>query len=158
MDKQQSNSGITSTFQFINYKIDKIDFSMTPMTANIICPKEQVSVDFGLAFPNVQKMQENNGKTSYIARLEAKVTLLNNDEPLAQGIFAISGMFVTENAFEEETEQNLIRIQAPAILFPYLRAAITNILASSGFDTVILPLVNVQAVAKNVQIEIENLK
>lgn len=157
MDNRISDSGITSTFQFVNYKIDKIDFQLEPMTNNIVCQKQNVDVKFSIAFSNALKFEERENKTFYVSRLQAKVDLFNNKEVLAKGIFSISGIFSTENAFSEEVEQNLIKNQAPAILLPYLRAAITNILASSGFDTVILPLVNIQAAAKTSHIEIENI-
>ena len=157
MDNRISDSGVTSTFQFVNYKIDKIDFQLEPMTNNIVCQKQNVDVEFGIAFSNALKFEERKNKTFYVSRLQAKVDLFNNKEVLAKGIFSISGIFSTENAFSEEVEQNLIKNQAPAILLPYLRAAITNILASSGFDTVILPLVNIQAAAKTAHIEIESI-
>lgn len=157
MDGKQQNGSIASTFQFINYKIDKIDFRLQPMTNNLVAQKAAVSTEFGIAIRNTLKTQDTSGKTVYIAGLAAKVVLKNNDEPLAEGEFSISGVFTTEHAFSEKTEQTLAKQQAPTILFPYLRAAITNILASSGFDTVMLPLINVAAVAKDARVELLNL-
>jgi len=61
----------------------------------------------------------------------------------------ISGVFtVMDERFEEPLEQQLVRVQIPALLFPYLRGTITLLLANAGFGSVIMPLINVNELAK----------
>jgi preprotein translocase subunit SecB len=44
-------------------------------------------------------------------------------------------------------EEKLVRLQIPALLFPYLRPGVTSLLANAGFPGVMFPLINVQALA-----------
>ncbi|MFH1282038.1 MAG: protein-export chaperone SecB [bacterium] len=62
----------------------------------------------------------------------------------------IAGLFAVQEdkRFDEETENSLVRIQIPALLFPYLRGAITSLLANAGFGSVVLPLINIHELAK----------
>lgn len=59
-----------------------------------------------------------------------------------------------EEAVDKETEERLIKYQAPAILMPYLRAAMSFIVTSAGFSTIIFPLVNINAAARSCNIKI----
>ncbi len=49
---------------------------------------------------------------------------------------------------EEFKESQFLKINAPAIAFPYLRSYISNITMLSGFDTVVLPSVNFVKIAE----------
>lgn len=61
----------------------------------------------------------------------------------------MSGYFkVAEGPLDPELEKNLVRIQIPAILFPFVRSAISSLTINAGFPGVILPLINVQEIAK----------
>ncbi len=61
------------------------------------------------------------------------------------GLFSIDG----EDKIEKKALASLLKWQFPQILLPYLRSTITMIMSSSGFGSVILPLINMQAVAQN---------
>ncbi|MFI3257973.1 MAG: hypothetical protein R3Y36_06725 [Spirochaetales bacterium] len=43
------------------------------------------------------------------------------------------------------------------ILLPYLRATLTSVLSSSGFSVILMPLININKVAKELNVEIEDL-
>ena len=47
-----------------------------------------------------------------------------------------------------DKEERVAKNQIPALLSPYLRAAITATLASAGFGAVVLPLINFNALAE----------
>ena len=158
MDGKRLDGSVASSFQFVGYKIDKIDFAMTPTTNNLVVQKSDVSVEFGIAFRDVLKFYDQAESVAYVAGLAAKITMTNGETALASGEFSISGIFTSEGKFSKEAEQNLARYQAPTILFPYLRAAMTNILASSGFDSIVLPLINVAATAKSADVKIVDNK
>lgn len=61
----------------------------------------------------------------------------------------IAGIFsVEKERIDISIEEIIIKEQMPAILFPYLRSAIALILANAGFGPVLIPLINVPALAK----------
>jgi preprotein translocase subunit SecB len=148
-------SSIASSFQFISFKIDDIKFSMNPIIGNLnieSTPKSEKS-EFGIAFHELTKFK-NNGKTIYISGINSKVVLTNDDQQIASGTFSISGLFRCDGSLSPNDELTLAKLQAPTILFPYLRSCITNTLASAGFGSIILPLINVAAAAKEANIKI----
>ena len=53
-------------------------------------------------------------------------------------------------------EDKIIKIQAPAILFPYLRASVTSVLLNAGFSQIQMPLINVNELASNFELTIED--
>ncbi len=68
---------------------------------------------------------------------------------IARGRAGISGYFkVVGESLAVDTEKNLVRIQIPAVLFPFLRSAISALTINAGFPGVIIPLTNVQEIAK----------
>lgn len=61
----------------------------------------------------------------------------------------ISGAFSSDGRLEKTAEENLIKYQVPAILLPYLRGTITTFISNAGFGSVVIPLVNMNEVAKS---------
>ncbi|HDT6083939.1 TPA: protein-export chaperone SecB [Citrobacter braakii] len=60
--------------------------------------------------------------------------------------FRLSGVHYTiiefkEQLTEDEAEEEMVKINAPSLLYPYIRAFSSNILSSSGFACEHLPLV-----------------
>lgn len=143
---------IKSGFQFINYKIDRINFDVVPKV-NYLINNDKPEYKIGFGFRNTEKFKDKEA-IYYVGGLGVFLTITQDNEPAASGEFSISGIFTTDDEFDENTEQNLAKYQIPAILFPYLRSAVTNILASSGFGNIILPLVNIQATAQGSEVKI----
>jgi preprotein translocase subunit SecB len=57
--------------------------------------------------------------------------------------------FSTNEVFSEDFKNSdFIKINAPAIAFPYLRSYITLITMQSGYESVVLPSINFVALAK----------
>jgi len=59
--------------------------------------------------------------------------------------FEFLGMFETQGfkISKEELDKNpFFRINAPAIMFPYIRAFVSNFMLTSGFKPLILPAIN----------------
>ncbi len=152
-----TNSSVEASFQFLNYKIDKIDFQLTPKSNYILGDssyKYEFTTKFGFRSPEKFKDKKS---IFYISGLRLQLEIKNTiptSEVVAKGDFSISGVFVTKDGLTKKNEENLAKYQIPAILFPYLRAAITNILASSGFHNIVVPLVNIREAAKTSNIEI----
>jgi preprotein translocase subunit SecB len=58
------------------------------------------------------------------------------------------GLFETEVEITEEFQQGkFVTINAPAIIFPYLRSFVTTFTVNAGLNPVILPTINFQALA-----------
>ena len=58
--------------------------------------------------------------------------------------------FVTDKQVTAEfCETDFAKINAPAIAYPFLRAYIANFFISSGYDALMLPTINFQAMARN---------
>lgn len=53
------------------------------------------------------------------------------------------GFFKFDADLPPEQVENLLRVNATAIMFPYLRSIVSGITADSGFQPVILPVVNI---------------
>ena len=71
----------------------------------------------------------------------------------------IAGIFSAEEGkFEKDTEENLVKIQIPMILFPYLRSAVTSIFAHGGLGSFLFPSINVQELAKNASLQIQEIE
>ncbi|CEM61668.1 protein-export chaperone SecB [Treponema phagedenis] len=147
------SSSIKSSFQLIDYKIDQINFSLTPETQFLAEDHGNKLFDIEFMFRDPQKFIDNE-ETYYVNGIQMLLKVLVNEEVMANGTFSISGLFKTTGEFSQDIEQRLVKEQIPAILFPYLRAAVTNILASAGFGSAILPLVNIQKMAGSLNLEI----
>lgn len=150
--------GITSKFKFESYKIDELslkakeDLSVLGRRSDI--PQEDWS--FSIAFRKPQFFKQYG---VYIGGIELDLTLQDPnepDEPLVTVHAGIAGMFSTDGlSFPKGVEQSLVKIQIPAILMPYLRATIMTLLASAGFGTAMLPLINIQELAKETLVDVE---
>jgi len=58
------------------------------------------------------------------------------------------GLFETEVEITEEFQQEkFVTINAPAIIFPYLRSFVTTFTVNAGLQPIILPTINFQALA-----------
>jgi len=66
------------------------------------------------------------------------------------------GFFKFETTLEPERIEKLLRINATAILFPYLRSIVSSITANSGFQTLVLPIVNIHKMLEQQETEEEN--
>jgi len=142
---------INAEFQFVSYKIDLFQFSARQdlhylgITQGIDPSKIKVGLSF-------RPPLYSTSNALYFGGIEAKVTHPFNDESLFELTAGIEGIFqVVEKAqFETDVEQDLVRFQIPAILFPYLRSAITGFFANAGLGSFMFPLINVREMAQQV--------
>ncbi len=151
-----ADSSIKAGIQFESYKLDRIDFSVTPQLAVLASTNQHdCGVDFSFAFRDVFKYKKQES-VLYVTGLQVTLKVYDNEtkNELAKGVFSITGLFSSAKTLEQETEKKLVKCQAPAILFPYIRASITHILTDAGFSTITMPLVNVNAMANNCEINI----
>ncbi|MBI5238132.1 MAG: protein-export chaperone SecB [Deltaproteobacteria bacterium] len=104
-------------------------------------------MDITLNYPNPEKQE---------VQTTAEGQLQDNLVKLSIGI---AGVFTAEEGrFEKTTEETLIKIQIPTLLFPYIRSAITSILAHAGLGSVLFPLINIHELAKNANLVITEME
>ncbi len=149
-------SSVTSGIQFISFKMDRIDFSVT-QELGILVQSDHSNCEpvFEFAFRDAIKFHGNE-TDSYVTGLQVKLVIKNNSDgkEIAHGVFVITGFFTSLGKFSKETEESIVKYQCPTILFPYIRAAISFTLSSAGFSTIVLPVINVNAAAKGANIKI----
>ncbi len=159
-----SDGSVKSAFSFESYKIDDISFEMKKYvelleyTGNFDSNAWVPHVEIGKPVYLVKEQK-------YISSLEVKLQLMpykeeekkeEVPEPLLNCELHISGLFSVEKGrLTEEVEKNLVKIQLPALLMPYARGVLTSILSNAGFGTVILPLININELARQVEGELE---
>ncbi len=153
-----ADSSIKSAFQMLSFKMDKIDFSVTP-TLGVLSMNlgaELGENDFKISFRNPFRYTEDN-KNLYVTGLMISLSIKNKDKnEIANGVFTITGLFSAENFEDKSIEEKLAKFQAPTILLPYIRSCITSTLANAGFGSIVLPLINMNAVAQTVELQIED--
>ena len=149
-------SSIKAGIQLNSFKMDKIEFNVVPKLSVLASVNNsQTKTDFNVSFRNVIKFSKNS-PVLYVTGLRILVSIsqIDTDEQIANGEFIITGLFSSDMSLPKEQEDKLIKHQAPAILFPYLRSDISSVIASSGFSLVVLPLINIYELSKTVSIEI----
>jgi preprotein translocase subunit SecB len=150
------NSGIAS-FQFISYKIDTVNVqaakNISTLSISSLLPPNQMNFEIG--FRKTGKYLLNNA-IHYVGGLNIKIQILDSNKArILSGDFGISGLFrFLSDITDKSTEKNMVHINIPAILLPYLRSAITTILSQAGFGTIVLPLINIHEMARHKPVEI----
>lgn len=151
---------LVSSFKFESYKIDELVLR-TKDDLNVLGRKEDIPQEewaFSLAFRKPQFFKRYN---IYVGGLELTLELPDSRDastPLVHVHGGIAGIFKSsEGAFPPEVEERIVKHQIPAILMPYLRASIMTLLATAGFGTTMLPLINIQEAAQASLKEIEIL-
>lgn len=152
-----SDSSVEAGIQLESYKIDRMNFNVVPEVP-ILRQKthNDCVVAFDLAFRDVYRFFNEQGQYIYITGLKTRIKIDSNSlkKTIAEGEFCITGSFLQQGVLDKETEERLIKYQAPAILMPYLRAAMSFVITGAGFSTIIFPLVNINAAARSCDIKI----
>jgi len=130
-----------SSFQFTGYLIEE---------SHVKIVNPNVTNDMVLQIdPDIIKGQEDN---SYNIVLNVE----NKDKAENFNIkFKVNGTFLFEGSQEELLKY--VGVNAPSIMFPYIRAYLSNITALSGLKPVILPTFNLTNVGKVLQKKLQDL-
>lgn len=152
-----------SAFRFESYKVDFLTYRMKSTVAMLSVPGTPENTTWNLQFAFRQPMYLKVPK-KYVTGMNVKLLLLPGS-PEAPGVsedsmleleLGISGLFsVEEDRLAAEVEQELVKVHAPAILFPYVRSTLTSLLSNAGFGSFILPLLNIQEMAKQTPVPLE---
>lgn len=146
---------ITSSLQLLSFKIDKI--SLEAVNTTDVLLKSYSSQDWRFSI-GIRRPIYIVSERMYIGGIDMKIIAGEERKPEVRLHTGIAGIFkVIGNDIPPDKEERVAKNQLPALLSPYLRAAVTGILASAGFNSVIIPLLNFNKLAeeqlKNISIE-----
>ena len=131
-----------STFQFDNFKILRSLFELN----------ENAEVgELSVGFKSEGKLDFDKGKFN----LGLGIFISDSAETIKIEIDAI-GYFSFEN-LERESLSNFLFINAPAILFPYLRAYISSLTTLSGIRPIVLPTLNLTSLREDLESNVEEV-
>jgi preprotein translocase subunit SecB len=150
-------SSIESEFKFISYKIHQASLQMSEPYINRLLnlkPDGVWQIKFGIPIPEYHSKEK-----VYMGGIHCGMFLFDKDLRQEEQVpehavvsvhMAIKGIFQVESErFDKAIEDRLVRVQIPALLFPYIRGAMTSLLANAGFGSVIIPLINMNEVGKD---------
>lgn len=127
----------SSKFQFKGFFISR---SLIEQTG------KEVSQDISISF--APKGIVNKGKLTYQLQLGAKIK--DESKTLTIEIEAVAD-FIFDAEIDEITLKSMFFINAPALLFPYLRAYISSLTALSGLKPITLPTLNLTGLGKELE-------
>lgn len=82
-------------------------------------------------------------KSDGVFHLGLTVTVNDDLEALKVDVKAESDFKITEGSIDDPSFSNYLFLNAPAILFPYIRAYITSLTGLSGITPIIIPPINI---------------
>ncbi len=143
MDKPTvpEKESVFSKFVFTGYKFEKINFVHNPEFSF----KEPLEITFKLE----SKVEIIENKNLGIVSLRCIIfeEASQKNQPFTLDLI-ITGHFKAEGDFSPDDFKKMCNLNGTAALFPYLRAAVTNISATSNYPTLVLPLINVHNLIK----------
>lgn len=151
-----SSGSIKSGFQFDSYKVDKIEFSTKQNIATLASKPESYEVKYSFAFRDALKYSKIAKNVLYVTGIKVFVSVMTKEDSteMANGTFEITGLFHGIGTLDQNQEEALAKTQGPAILFPYARAIISQTLYNAGFAINLMPLLNVNEMARNANVKV----
>ena len=142
-------------FQFLSYKIDRIEFKIDNQPRNVLADMSPSScgISYTISARNVFRVHRSFD-TLYFGGMDLNFTVQDNSKlPVAFGSLGIEGAF---SAFSLSAEQEaaLVHTNMPQLLYPYVRSTVTTVLGQAGITSVILPIINVMNAFAHSQIVI----
>jgi preprotein translocase subunit SecB len=127
----------TSSFQFTGYKIER---------SLIELKSTEIGENFSISFDT--KGIINKAESSYQLNLAARIK--DKEDTINIEVDSLS-FFTFDNQIEKNQLEKFFFMNAPAIIFPYLRSYITTLTVLSGIDPIILPTLNLSALGKELE-------
>lgn len=124
-----------SKFQFLGYQIVESVIKITE--------GKDISDNINVNFEQTIGVDEGDHKM----RLTLTAVVTDENNVLDVKVTA-NGYFHFDSDISDEMKDTFFCINAPAILFPYIRAYVTTLSALSGVDPIIIPTLNL-SVRKN---------
>lgn len=134
------DKNVVSKFNFINYKITKLNY----IDNTEFCDENSVEIEFDIT-TKIGISEDNKN-----AKIELSLIIFDepekNNYPFSIEI-VMEGYFMMESNYEEKVSKNELyrycKINGTATLFPYLRAAVSDITRICNVTPLVLPLINI---------------
>jgi len=127
---QGGNPGLPN-LQVVGQYIKDLSFENPGATANIADrPKIELAVDLNAARLAEQDMFE--------VELKIRVDAKNDDKPLFLLEVAYAGIFRLSNVPDTATQQMILLIQAPHMLFPFVRRIVSDVVRDGGMPPLMI--------------------
>lgn len=126
---------IKSVLTFDNYIVRRILFEANPDFK----PNEKITVEMGFSHEFEFDLDQNVAAVCLGCNIFKE---RNENYPFSLEI-EIVGFFKFETTLESEEAERLLKVNGTAILFPYLRSIVSSLTADSGFQPLILPVMNI---------------
>ncbi len=111
------------------------------LSLSFLTEQESLEDNFNLKFTS--SFSEDEAK-KFVVKFDV---VLTSDNGVSISLEYV-GLFETEVEITDEFQQGkFVTVNAPAIIFPYLRSFITTFTVNAGLAPVILPTINFQALA-----------
>ncbi|WP_288326633.1 protein-export chaperone SecB [uncultured Clostridium sp.] len=132
-------SDIKSKLVFEDYIVEKVE-----LNANLECDKDDIDIKFDID-SDVNFVNEND----FLLNLSVEIfkDAKKNNFPFSLSVM-LTGIFSIKGVKQEE-KMDYAEKNAVAILFPYVRALVTNYTAASNISPLILPPINVAQYLQN---------
>ncbi|MFO7952777.1 MAG: protein-export chaperone SecB [Bacillota bacterium] len=121
------------TLNFKKYIVNYIDFRHNPDYSG---GKAKMDINFG------HSIATKNNEAQVTLRCVLFRNAKKEEKPFHLEV-QMTGLFSFQGELAGEELKNLLRNQGLTVLFPYMRALITNITSNSGHPPIILPIINV---------------
>lgn len=123
-----------ASFQFRNFKVLK---SIIEIDED---QKKFKNFDFGLDIKGIYHKSDKHFK------LYLNMIIENEDKNFLCEVQSVGYFHLTSD--DKDFVENFLFTNAPALLFPYLRAYISNLTTQSGIDSVVLPTMNLSRIVQ----------
>ena len=116
-------------FRFVNYRINESAIKLDPEVE----PSDELEVNF----------EQTIGvhETENRMRLLLNTSISDKNNALSIAVKA-EGYFEFDEGLSEDMKEGFFNANAPAILFPYIRAYISTLSTLSGIKPIVLPTLN----------------
>lgn len=130
-----------SSFNFIDFKINKVFFDF----------KKERTEEINIGFNPFGKYYVKTG----IFKLFIDVIISNSNEEFIIEINTESSFSLKEIDINKD---NYFAINAPAIVFPYIRSFISSLSVQSGYKPMIIPTLNLIGISEELKSNISEIK
>lgn len=127
-----------SSMKFINYFVENIEFKN-----NLNFEEGEVSIDFDVS----PEFLKGDDERDLIVVLDVSVfkDAVQHNYPFEMNVRMV-GFFRVE---DENNEVDKFKPNAVAIMYPYIRAIVTNYTANANVNPLILPVININALIRD---------
>lgn len=129
--------GQNALLKLNNYKVETLEYKLNPSFNQT---DNQVQMPFAYSSQIIDVNDDN-----FTVQLAAKIS--KEDFPFEVNVI-VSGDFFCERWKELNTKKD-VELTVNQILFPYVRALISNITSAAGVNPIILPIINVAELLKD---------